>query len=349
MRRVGGLLPLRQMAARVPAIRRRDSQVVVVVYVAGSASHIGMPVGQKKSRRAVIEDRRRPRNRVVASAAAGHSKSSPCRGVHRIIRLLPSRQVAARIPAVRRPHRQAVIVVEVAGGTGHIGMGIRQWEPGGVVIELRAQPAVKRVAGVAGGRELCAGVIRIRGLLVVPQVAGSAGRRQALELAHCSALVAVLALHRGVRAEQRKTILVILYPLNGNIPAPHGVALRAIRPHLPLVNVRVALFTILAHIGEHRLEVALRALNFLVHAAQWITRFVVIEFRDGADGAPACGGVAVLAGNGKRSVRTTSGFPLRCRCARCRPREEQQTTQDLNELRRNSLPRFSFPKSASDG
>ena len=280
--------------------------------MAGSAGHVGVPVGQQEARRAVIEDRRGPGNRVVASVAIGHGKKRAGRRVHRIIRLVPSRQVAARIPAVRRPHRQAVIVVEVAGGTGHIGMGIRQWEPGGAVIELRAQPAVKRVAGVAGGRELCAGVIRIRGLLVVPQVAGSAGRRQALELAHCSALVAVLALHRGVRAEQRKTILVILYPLNGNIPAPHGVALRAIRPHLPLVNVRVALFTILAHIGEHRLEVAPRALNFLVHIAQRIAGFVVIEFRNRTNGAPARSGMAILARNGERSVRTTSAHPLWC-------------------------------------
>jgi len=30
-------------------------------------------------------------------------------------------------------------------------MAIRQREPGGAVVELRAQPAVKRVAGVAGG------------------------------------------------------------------------------------------------------------------------------------------------------------------------------------------------------
>ncbi len=132
--------------------------------MAGSAGHVGVPVGQQEARRAVIEDRRGPRNRVVASVAVGHSKSSPCRGVHRIIRLLPSRQVAARIPAVRRPYHQAVIVVEVAGGTGHIGMAIRQREPGGAVVELRAQPAVKRVAGVAGGRELCADVIRIRSL-----------------------------------------------------------------------------------------------------------------------------------------------------------------------------------------
>ena len=161
--------------------------------------------------------------------------------------------------------------------------------------------------------------------------------------------MALFALHRGVSAQKREAILVILNLLNGIVPTKNGVAPRAVRAHFPLVNIGVAILTILAHICEDRFYVALRALNFLVHAAQWITRFVVIEFRDGADGTPACGGVAVLAGNGKRSVRTTSGLPLRCGCARCRPREEQQTTQDLNELRRNSLPCFSFPKSVSSG
>jgi hypothetical protein len=133
--------------------------------------------------------------------------------------------------------------------------------------------------------------------LKILQVAGGAGRRQALELAHRRALVAIFALHRGVRAEQRKTILVILDLLYRNIPAQHGVALRAIRAHLPLVNVRVAFFTILAYIGEYRLDVALRALHFFVHAPQRITRLVVIEFGNRANGLPACGGVTVLARN----------------------------------------------------
>ena len=93
--------------------------------MARSAGHVGVPVGQQEARGAVIEDRRGPGNGVVASRAVGHAKSRARRRVHGIVGLLPSRQVAARIPAVRRPYRQAVIVVEVAGGTGHIGMAVR--------------------------------------------------------------------------------------------------------------------------------------------------------------------------------------------------------------------------------
>ena len=104
---------------------------------------------------------------------------------------------------------------------------------------------------------------------------------------------------------------MILNLLYGIVPTENRVALRAVRAHFALVNIGVAILTVLAHVCEYRLYVALRALNSLVHAAQWILCFVVIKFRDGANGAPARGGVAVLAGNGERSVRTARGFPLR--------------------------------------
>ena len=79
--------------------------------------------------------------------------------------------------------------------------------------------------------------------------------------------MAILALHRGVSAEKREAILVILNLLNGIVPTKNGVTLRAIRAHLALVNIGVAILTILPHIREYRLYVALRALHFLVHAA----------------------------------------------------------------------------------
>jgi len=163
--------------------------------------------------------------------------------------------------------------------------------------------------------------------------------------------MAVLALHRGVSAEKREAILVILDLLYGIVPTKNRVALRAVRAHFALVNIGVAILTILAHICEYRFYVALRALHFLVHAAQWIVRFVVIEFRDRANRPPARSGVAVLAGNGERSVRTASGLPLRCgrRSARRRRREEQQPTQNLSELSRNSPLNLSFPEFVSTG
>jgi hypothetical protein len=177
------------------------------------------------------------------------------------------------------------------------------------VVELRAQPTVKGVARRATRRlEQFPGllVVWIRSLLIIREMAGNAFDGKTLELTNRSALVAVLTLHGGVSAEKREAILVILNLLNSIVPTENRVALRAVRAHFPLVNIGVAILTILAHVREYRFYVALRALNFLVHATQRIPRFVVIKFRDGADGAPASGGVAILAGNGERSVRTTS-------------------------------------------
>ena len=94
------------------------------------------------------------------------------------------------------------------------------------------------------------------------------------------------------------------------MPTFDGVALRAIGTEFPSVNVRVAIGAILSHVGKHTLEMALRAGNLLVHAAQGVAGLVVVEFRDSADGAPACVGVAILTRNGQRPVRTAGVPPL---------------------------------------
>ena len=51
-----------------------------------------------------------------------------------------------RIAASRRRSRQVVIVVDVAGGARHIRMPVGQQESRRAVVELRAQPTVKRMA-----------------------------------------------------------------------------------------------------------------------------------------------------------------------------------------------------------
>jgi hypothetical protein len=72
----------------------------------------------------------------------------------------------------------------------------------------------------------------------------------------------------------------------------------------------VAVCAILADVAEDRLDVTLGAGNFLVHAAQWILRFVVVKFGDDSDGTPARGGVAVFARNVQRPVRIAGGLIL---------------------------------------
>src|SRR5207253_10828844 len=62
----------------------------------------------------------------------------------------------------------------------------------------------------------------------------------------------------------------------------------------------------------------------------------MIEFGNRANGAPARSGVAVLARNRQRSVRTTSAalLTIRKRSACRRPRQKHQPQYDLNTLRR---------------
>ena len=88
------------------------------------------------------------------------------------------------------------------------------------------------------------------------------------------------------------------------------MALRAVRTHLAPVHVIVAILAVLAHFGEHRFDVALRAFHFFMHAAQRITGFAVVKFRDGTDGTPTRVGVAVLARNRKRPVWAPGGLTL---------------------------------------
>jgi len=122
--------------------------------------------------------------------------------------------------------------------------------------------------------------------------------------------VAVLALHGGVGAEQRKAVHVIFNLLDGYVPPLNGVTLCTVGTHLSAVNVLVAIRAILAYVGENRLHVTLHTGNFFMHSAEWILCFVVIEFGDRTNGAPASGGMTVLTGNGQRTMRTLGGFLL---------------------------------------
>ena len=82
----------------------------------------------------------------------------------------------------------------------------------------------------------------------------------------------------------------------------------------------MAIGTVFAYVGEDRLDVALRAFHLLVHAAQRIRGFVVVEFRHRADGAPTCSSVAVFARDGERTMGVARGFFLRIACIEGRTR-----------------------------
>ena len=119
------------------------------------------------------------------------------------------------------------------------------------------------------------------------------------------------AILQGMGAQQRKTVLVLLHGLQRDLPAFYRVALLALRAELPAVDVGMAVRALRAHVGEHQARMTQAALHGFVHAAQWITRLVVVEFREIADGLPAREGVAILAGLVQRAVRAARGTTLR--------------------------------------
>ena len=258
-----------------------------------------MGARQRKACGAVIKIRRQPRNRIVASRAGRNRKHRSRRRMLGVSCLLPGRQVAPGMSAVGRRNLQAVVPSNMAVRTGNIGVPVRKRkiDRRGSVVDSGSQPAVKVVAGIASLRKLRGYVIRIGSLLKGRQMTRGTGGRKSLELTHCSALVAIFALHRGVSPQKREAILVILDLSDSNIPPLDCVTLSAVRAHLALMHVRVAVLAIFGHVRKDRLYMALRALHFFVHAPQRIPGFAVIELRVGSNGPPTRCCVTILARN----------------------------------------------------
>lgn len=141
----------------------------------------------------------------------------------------------------------------------------------------------------------------------IPLMARVAGGRKALELSDRSARVALIAVNSGVRANKREAVQVLIDLLHRNVPSLDGMALLAIRAHLALVNVGVAIGALFTNVRKDRLGVALNAAHAFVHATQRILGCVVIEFRNRADRLPSAQRMAVLTWDAEASVRTTRG------------------------------------------
>lgn len=124
------------------------------------------------------------------------------------------------------------------------------------------------------------------------------------------------AVQRGVSPQQRKSVLVLVDLLGGNLPTFHAVTLLTIRAELAFMNVGVAIGALVTHVGEYRFDVALRAGHSLMHTSQWIASLVMVELRHVADRLPSAQGVAILARNVQGAVRAASiaiGLRLRPR------------------------------------
>lgn len=212
--------------------------------------------------------------------------------------------------------RQVVVVVQVAVGAlpRRHRVPSRQGKSDGRMIKVRTQPAIRGVTAFAGSREFARRVVGIGGSREIRHVAGIASSGHRLELAVGRALVAGIAVHSGVRSGQREPVVMLLDLLARNLPAADRVALFAIGSQLPPVNIRVAVLASLSDVGEHRLDVTLDAGDGLVHAAQRVSRLVVVKFRNRADGFPPGRRVTVLTRDvqvAMRTVRSSGGLRLR--------------------------------------
>ena len=173
------------------------------------------------------------------------------------------------------------------------------------MIEVHPEPVVDVVALLALGWELGRQVIRRVGLLIRLLVTRITLRRESLELPDRSALVAVRTIQPRMPPNEWETVFVFPNSLQNNVPPFDRMALFAIGAHLSPVNVGVAVCAIRAHVGEHRLGMALRASHSLVQAAQRVLGLIMVELGDRANRLPAHRGVAVLAGD----VQVAVGAP----------------------------------------
>ena len=110
----------------------------------------------------------------VAIGAIGGSKAGTRGGVNRIGSLLPLGKVAAGVAAIRRSNLQIVIVVEVAGSAGNVGVSVGKKKAGRAVIEDRRVPTdgVMARGAIGSGKGRASGRMRrIVGLLPVGEMA----------------------------------------------------------------------------------------------------------------------------------------------------------------------------------
>jgi hypothetical protein len=148
-------------------------------------------------------------------------------------------------------------------------------------------------------RESLRDVIGIFRLLEIVHVTARAFGGEALTIGrpNGSDLVAGVAVHHGVRANQRKAILVFIDVVDGNLPPSIPVARIALRGVSAAMDVGVAVLALVVRPGENQVSVAIGATDLRVHTAQSKSCFAVVKLRDGTDGFPSLRGVAVLAGN----------------------------------------------------
>lgn len=312
---VGGALEILHVAGCT--IRRSAGELSV--HMALGAGHSGVRPGQGKfGKGVVIESGRLPGGGGVTALAR---LREPCLHVIRVGCFLEVGKMAAYAGGGRARE----LASDVTGGAIQRNMRSRQCKAGdSQVVKRGARPAIETVTLFTGRGEPGGHVIWTRGGLILLSMAGVALGGQAHELPGGSSFVAGGAVQHRMGPEQRKTILVLVDLLHGNLPAFHAVTLLTICPKLAFMNVGVTIGALVTHVGEHRLDMTLRATDPLMHATQREPGLVMVELGHVANRLPAAHGVAILARDIERAVRATGvGVGLRLP-PRGQDRDQQQ-------------------------
>jgi hypothetical protein len=145
-----GLLPGRQVASRISAIRRGYRQSIVVADVARNASRVGMGIGQREASCSVIENSRGPGGDRVARGTLRRRGREPGRDVVRYVPANCRGALEIRLVAPITVRRiECVVVAQMAGGAerrrrGHVRSG--QGKPRGAMVKRCGCKTQGRVA-----------------------------------------------------------------------------------------------------------------------------------------------------------------------------------------------------------
>src|SRR5215469_36063 len=123
------------------------------------------------------------------------------------------------------------------------------------------------------------------------------GESKTIKLADRAHLVAGIAIHCRMRADQGKTILMLVDVVNRNLPAVGVVAECALSAVFPPMQIRVAVLALHRRIAENESLMAIGALYFCVPSAQRKLRVRMVELQLGTERFPALGRMTLLALN----------------------------------------------------
>ena len=180
------------------------------------------------------------------------------------------------------------------------------------------------------------------GLAKCGQVAAKTfgGEPETIELADGSDLMAGVTVHCGVSADQRKSILMLIDVVNGNLPAVGVVTKLTLRAVLAAMQIGVAILTLLRSIAEDQGLVAIGALHFCMAAAQRKLSLRMVELEFGAERLPSLRRMAILTRDleliAVRAMARVFGYVLPERSARRKDKKKAKKEHEKSpEMRQN--------------